>query len=599
MAGRSRCAAFGSRRSRAARFLVILALAIGFVGHVACDEKTHKYDDGEQVVLWTNKVGPYNNPQETFNYYTLPFCKAGREHISRKFGSIGNVLLGNELVKDNLHDIRFMHAKGKTVYCSPKLTPADIKTLHHAILDNYWFEMFIDDLPIWGFIGRVSGQGPQKSAQMYTHQKFVIGVNGNRIIYVHLSMGDPQELKPEGMEFTFEVAFEESTGSFHRRYEQYLDFNFFQHKIHWFSVFNSFMMVIFLTGLVSMILIRTLRKDYARYAKEDELDSLERDMSDEYGWKLVHGDVFRPVNHLMWLSAVYGNGIQFVVQAVVVVLCAIAGSLFMESGAVLNAVIITGALVSSVGGYVSGSYYAQNDGKNWIRTMILSTAFFPGVSFGILFTLNTIAWIHGSMVAIPFLYIVLLFVLFFFVTFPLSLAGTVVGRNWNGVPNYPCRIKRIPSPIPFKRWYLTPWAISLLGGLLPFGSIFIEMYFLFTSFWNYKVYYVYGFMLLVFLILMIVTACVSVVGTYFLLNAENYHWGWTSFYCGASTSIYVFLYSIHFFLYKTKQSGWYQASFFFGYNAIFCFALALMCGAVGHFSASVFVRQIYRNIKCD
>ena len=25
-----------------------------------------------------------------------------------------------------------------------------------------------------------------------------------------------------------------------------------------------------------------------------------------------------------------------------------------------------------------------------------------------------------------------------------------------------------------------------MGGLLPFGSIFIEMYFVFTSFWNYK-----------------------------------------------------------------------------------------------------------------
>jgi hypothetical protein len=30
------------------------------------------------------------------------------------------------------------------------------------------------------------------------------------------------------------------------------------------------MMVIFLTGLVSMILMRTLRKDYARYARDDD-----------------------------------------------------------------------------------------------------------------------------------------------------------------------------------------------------------------------------------------------------------------------------------------------------------------------------------------
>lgn len=61
-------------------------------------------------------------------------------------------------------------------------------------------------------------------------------------------------------------------------------------QIHWFSIFNSFMMVMFLTGLVSMILLRTLRRDYARYTRggdDDDLESLERDISEESGWKLV------------------------------------------------------------------------------------------------------------------------------------------------------------------------------------------------------------------------------------------------------------------------------------------------------------------------
>ncbi len=47
--------------------------------------------------------------------------------------------------------------------------------------------------------------------------------------------------------------------------DSYLDYNFFEHQIHWFSIFNSFMMVIFLCGLVSLILLRTLRNDYARF----------------------------------------------------------------------------------------------------------------------------------------------------------------------------------------------------------------------------------------------------------------------------------------------------------------------------------------------
>uniref|UniRef100_A0A0K8REK6 Transmembrane 9 superfamily member n=1 Tax=Ixodes ricinus TaxID=34613 RepID=A0A0K8REK6_IXORI len=70
------------------------------------------------------------------------------------------------------------------------------------------------------------------------------------------------------------------------------------------------MMVIFLVGLVSMILMRTLRKDYARYSKDEEMDDMERDLGDEYGWKQVHGDVFRPPSHALLFSALVGTGHQ-------------------------------------------------------------------------------------------------------------------------------------------------------------------------------------------------------------------------------------------------------------------------------------------------
>ena len=90
------------------------------------------------------------------------------------------------------------------------------------------------------------------------------------------------------------------------------------------------MMVIFLVGLVTMILMRTLRKDYARYSKEEDLDDMERDLGDEYGWKQVcfllffvgnlnfkclfllkvHGDVFRPASNPLFFSALIGSGYQ-------------------------------------------------------------------------------------------------------------------------------------------------------------------------------------------------------------------------------------------------------------------------------------------------
>lgn len=57
---------------------------------------------------------------------------------------------------------------------------------------------------------------------------------------------------------------------YHDPINEIIAWHFVFWQIHWFSIFNSFMMVIFLTGLVSMILMRTLRNDYAKYAREDD-----------------------------------------------------------------------------------------------------------------------------------------------------------------------------------------------------------------------------------------------------------------------------------------------------------------------------------------
>ena len=103
------------------------------------------------------------------------------------------------------------------------------------------------------------------------------------------------QLLPEAkIPFTYEVVWTKSDVKFVDRFDKYLDPNFFQHRIHWFSIFNSFMMVIFLIGLVTMILMRTLRKDYARYSKDEDLDDMEKDLGDEYGWKQVWNSFFLP-----------------------------------------------------------------------------------------------------------------------------------------------------------------------------------------------------------------------------------------------------------------------------------------------------------------
>ncbi|CAN7016897.1 unnamed protein product [Brassica rapa subsp. trilocularis] len=584
-------------------FSVYSAVACVFLllSPALASESDHKYQADEQVTLWVNKVGPYNNPQETYNYYSLPFCRKTENSI-HKWGGLGEVLGGNELI-DSQIDIKFLKNVDRSVICQLELDEAKVKHFKDAIENSYWFELFMDDLPLWGFVGELPPGKKSENGKhaLYTHKSINVKYNKDQIIHVNLTQDNLIPLEAgRTVELTYSVNWIPTDVTFARRFDVYLDYPFFEHQIHWFSIFNSFMMVIFLTGLVSMILMRTLRNDYAKYAREDDdLESLERDVNEESGWKLVHGDVFRPPSSLVLLSAVVGTGAQLALLVLLVILMAIIGTLYVGRGAIVTTFIVCYALTSFISGYVSGGMYSRSGGKHWIKCMILTASLFPFLCFGIGFVLNTIAIFYGSLAAIPFGTMVVVFVIWGFISFPLALLGTVVGRNWSGAPNNPCRVKTIPRPIPEKKWYLTPSVVSLMGGLLPFGSIFIEMYFVFTSFWNYKVYYVYGFMLLVFLILLVVTVCVTIVGTYFLLNAENYHWQWTSFFSAASTAVYVYLYSIYYYYVKTKMFGFFQASFYFGYTLMFCLGLGILCGAVGFLGSNLFVRRIYRNIKCD
>ncbi|XP_017071564.1 transmembrane 9 superfamily member 3 [Drosophila eugracilis] len=574
-----------------------LLIASCYVSHSQADEHNHKYNDREEVVLWMNTVGPYHNRQETYAYFSLPFCSGQKSSISHYHETLSEALQGVELEFSG-YEMEFKIDAPRSVICMVTLQEESAKAFIYAVKNEYWYQMYIDGLPIWGKVG----ERDERDGKYYifTHKKFDIGYNGQQIVDITLTTEGREELKPGShINFSYEVNWKSSKVEFKNRFDKYLDPNFFQHRIHWFSIFNSFMMVIFLVGLVSMILMRTLRKDYARYSKDEEVDDMERDLGDEYGWKQVHGDVFRSPPNTLLFSALVGAGYQLISVVFCVIMFAIVGELYTERGSMLSTAIFVYAATSPINGYFGGSLYARLGGRMWIRQMLVSAFTVPVAVCGTAFLINFIAIGYHASRAIPFGTMVAVTCICLFVILPLTLVGTVVGRNLDGQPDFPCRVNAVPRPIPEKKWYMEPLIIVLLGGVLPFGSIFIEMYFIFTSFWAYKIYYVYGFMLLVFSILTVVTVCVTIVCTYFLLNAEDYRWQWTSFMAAGSTSIYVYAYSFYYFFFKTKMFGLFQTAFYFGYMALFSGALGIICGTVGYVGTNLFVRKIYSNVKID
>lgn len=581
------------------------ALLLASLPSVQADEHTHGYNPSEEVVLWMNTVGPYHNRQETYSFFTLPFCKGPKTEIGHHHESLGEALQGVELEFSGL-DIKFLENVDPQEFCHVTLDEHKLKAFQYAVKHHYWYQMYIDDMPMWALVGdhgdghRDDGHDANGDMYLWTHKRFDIGVNGNQIVDVNLTTGKRTKLESGAtIRFTYQVNWKTTNIEFSKRYEKYLDPQFFQHRIHWFSIFNSFMLVLFLVGLVTMILMRTLRKDYARYSREDELDDLERDLGDEYGWKQVHGDVFRPPPYNILFSTLVGTGYQVTVVSLIVIVRSIIGDLYVGRGSILSFIIFVYAGCAPISGYFGGGLYARNNGDQWIKQVLATAACLPLSVCATAFSVNFVAIYYHAARAIPFGTMMVILCIWIFVVLPLTLVGAVIGRNVAGAPDNPCRVSPIPRLIPEKKWFMEPSVIVLIGGVLPFGSIFIEMYFIFTSFWAYKIYYVYGFMLLVFLILMIVTVCVTIVCTYFLLNAEDYRWQWTSFLAGASTSIYVYLYSIFYYLFKTKMSGMFQTSFYFAYMALMSLVLGVMCGTLGFVGSNIFVRKIYRNIKID
>merc|ERR1711959_480363 len=124
--------------------------------------------------------------------------------------------------------------------------------------------------------------------------------------------------------------------------------------------------------------------------------------------------------------------------------------------------------------------------------------------------------------AIPFRTILTVIVLFLVVCIPLHTIGSLLGRKTAASISFPCRVHHLKRPIPAKHAYFTPLMVAV-SGVVPFGCLFIEMYFIFSAVWSHnKVYYVYGFMLAILLLLSLVLVCVSITCVYVLLSAEDY-----------------------------------------------------------------------------
>ncbi|KAH7327975.1 multispanning membrane protein [Stachybotrys elegans] len=400
-------------------------------------------------------------------------------------------------------------------------------------------------------------------------------------------------------------------------------------RIHWLAIINSFIICGVLTGIVMVILTKTVRADikgYKELAMEDgkgrSRGSREKtsgllnqgagddmDMSDEgealediTGWKLLHADVFRAPQNGALLAPLIGSGMQLLFMAF--------GLVLLSAFGVLNPSFRGGFISVGVGlfifaglfsGYFSARVFKSFDGKDYRRNALVTATLFPGLAFVFVFLLNLFVWAQASSTAMPFGTLITIVFLWLCVQVPLVYAGSHYGYLKAGAWEHPTKTSTVPRQVPHQAWYIKSMQAILLAGLIPFAVIFIELLFVFQSVWQDKsgYYYVFGFLAVVSVILVVTIAEVTVVTIYMQLCAENYHWWWQSFMVGGASAVWVMAYCVWYYVFKLHISGFVSSLLFFTYSFMACCVYGLLTGTVGFLSAYAFVRRIYGAIKID
>ena len=367
-------------------------------------------------------------------------------------------------------------------------------------------------------------------------------------------------------------------------------------KVHWFSITNSIMIVLFLTVMIAMILVRALRKDIAQYNDPTSLE----EAKEESGWKLVHGDVFRPpANAPMLFSVFVGTGIQLSLMSLATLSFAILGLLSPANrGSLVTGFILLFVFMGSAAGFYSSTTYKMFRGTEWKQATFLTAFFYPGVIFTLLGGLNLVLWMEGSSGALPFATFFTLLFLWFCVSVPLVFLGSFFGYKRESM-KFPVRTNQIPRSIPVQVWYMNPIITSLVGGILPFGAVSVELYFIMSALWLHQIYYIFGFVFLVGIVLFATCAEISILLCYLQLCNEDYRWWWRSFLASGSCAGYTLLYAVWYNMTELSLDGFVPLMLYFVYMGLFAFSTFLVTGTIGYHACLWFTTVIYSSIKVD
>lgn len=277
--------------------------------------------------------------------------------------------------------------------CDRVMTQAEVQRLADAIQEDYFFELFLDGLPIWGFIGDApevdpilaDATGEERTSFVYSHYSFEIGYNGPYVVSVNVThvAQDRVQLHPSSpdgqtISYSYSISWKKVDVAWEDRMDVYK-----QHhdlptplEVHWLSIINSLILVLLLTACLAIIMLRVINHDFTVVA-DVEAGEASGGTDDEIGWKLVHGDVFRKPSNLNLLTAAVGSGAHLYITTVCLLFAIVSGWVHAaRRGSILATTIVIYTATTAVGGFVSARLFRKlsgTDDHSWAWNILISS----------------------------------------------------------------------------------------------------------------------------------------------------------------------------------------------------------------------------------
>lgn len=128
-----------ARQNAAVLLCVLVLLALGAGDAAARKSRNHHWEDQELIPLYVNKIGPYANPSETYDYYSLPLCQPAAGEIQHRHKTFHEAIEGDR-PQSSLYKIYFKTDIAFQGLCTLHVGGEETKELKAAIGEEYYFE---------------------------------------------------------------------------------------------------------------------------------------------------------------------------------------------------------------------------------------------------------------------------------------------------------------------------------------------------------------------------------------------------------------------------------------------------------------------------